>query len=424
MMLGVFSGLVAMIAAAGSPLQGEWQWFKGNTHTHTWWSDGDSPPEVVVAWYKEHGYQFLVLSDHNILSEGEKWVNPSSGARAKAAEIYEKMFSPEWIVKEQRPGGQDKPPAMHYRLKTLSEFRHLFEEAGRFMLIVGEEITDSFEKLPVHLNALNIREYIPPQHGNSVFETMQNNVNAVLAQQAKFGVPMLVHLNHPNFHYSNTAEDIMRLQGENFFEVYNGHPGVRNYGDERYPSTDRMWDIMLTKRLAELDMPIMYGLATDDAHGYTTWGVGEPNPGRGWVMVRARFLTPEHIIEALNRGDFYASTGVTLKSVTFADNTLSIEIDAQPGVNYRTQFIGTLTGYDPEHKSPPEDLTIYITRRYSEDIGQVLAEQAGPKASYKLTGREVYVRAKVISDAPHPNPFAAGDVQVAWIQPVRPAPTD
>ena len=22
-------------------------WWKGNTHTHTWWSDGDSPPESV-----------------------------------------------------------------------------------------------------------------------------------------------------------------------------------------------------------------------------------------------------------------------------------------------------------------------------------------------------------------------------------------
>ena len=29
------------------------KWYKGNTHTHTWWSDGDSPPETVVKWYKE-----------------------------------------------------------------------------------------------------------------------------------------------------------------------------------------------------------------------------------------------------------------------------------------------------------------------------------------------------------------------------------
>lgn len=41
------------------------RWFKGNTHTHTTMSDGDSSPEEVARWYKSHGYQFLVLSDHN-----------------------------------------------------------------------------------------------------------------------------------------------------------------------------------------------------------------------------------------------------------------------------------------------------------------------------------------------------------------------
>src|SRR2546427_361419 len=64
--------LLALMLAAGRPR--EKLWYKGNTHTHTLWSDGDAPPEWAVDWYKSHGYQFLVLSDHNILQEGEKWV--------------------------------------------------------------------------------------------------------------------------------------------------------------------------------------------------------------------------------------------------------------------------------------------------------------------------------------------------------------
>jgi hypothetical protein len=44
-------------------------WYKGNTHTHTINSDGDTSPDEVVRWYKEHGYNFLVLSDHNFLTE-------------------------------------------------------------------------------------------------------------------------------------------------------------------------------------------------------------------------------------------------------------------------------------------------------------------------------------------------------------------
>ena len=52
--------------ATGSPLR----WYKGNTHTHTLNSDGDSTPDDVVRWYREHGYQFLVLTDHNFLTVG------------------------------------------------------------------------------------------------------------------------------------------------------------------------------------------------------------------------------------------------------------------------------------------------------------------------------------------------------------------
>jgi hypothetical protein len=419
-LIGVW-GLAVGLVAAGTAVAADAvvpgaqeRWFKGNTHTHSWWSDGDSPPETIVAWYKDHGYDFLVLSDHDILSEGEKWITVK-GARAEAARIYEEKFGPHWVVKRERDGNTE------YRLKTLTEFRALFEEAGRFLLIQGEEISDSFEGRPVHVNGLNLHELVPRQKGATFFETIQNNINAVREQQEKWGQPMLAHLNHPNFKWSTAAEDFMRLEGDQFFEVYNGHPGVRNYGDETYVSTERMWDIVLTRRFAELDLPVMYGLATDDAHGYTSWGVGQVNPGRGWVMVKARFLTPTHIIEAMQRGDFYASTGVTLEGIRFQNDTLEIEIQPRTGVSYRTQFIGTLEGYDPTSSPVSGDAAPGVTRRYSDDIGQVLAEQEGTRARYRLTGREIYVRAKVISTAPHPNPFAEGDVEVAWTQPVQPS---
>lgn len=40
-------------------------WWKGNTHTHSSNSDGDSPPYEVAARYESLGYDFLVLTDHN-----------------------------------------------------------------------------------------------------------------------------------------------------------------------------------------------------------------------------------------------------------------------------------------------------------------------------------------------------------------------
>src|SRR6516164_9866794 len=51
------------------------RWWKGNLHTHSFWSDGDDFPEMIADWYKRHGYHFLSLSEHNVLSEGDRWLN-------------------------------------------------------------------------------------------------------------------------------------------------------------------------------------------------------------------------------------------------------------------------------------------------------------------------------------------------------------
>ena len=40
-------------------------WLRGNLHTHTLESDGDSTPAEVVQWYASHGYDFLAITDHD-----------------------------------------------------------------------------------------------------------------------------------------------------------------------------------------------------------------------------------------------------------------------------------------------------------------------------------------------------------------------
>jgi len=47
-------------------------WYKGNLHTHTYWSDGDEFPEVVLNWYKTNNYQFIALSDHNTIAPNSR----------------------------------------------------------------------------------------------------------------------------------------------------------------------------------------------------------------------------------------------------------------------------------------------------------------------------------------------------------------
>src|SRR5579862_4346545 len=194
-------------------------WYRGNLHTHSLWSDGDDYPEMIVDWYKQHGYEFLTLSDHNVMLTAEKWIDAQTNkGTAVALEKYFNRFGPEWVKRRTSKG------RAQVRLRTLEEFRAKFEEPGRFLLIPGEEISDKYGNAPIHLNATNLRKLIKPQGGKSVSEVIQNDVNAVLEQQRVTGQPMIPHINHPNFRWAITAEDIMRVNGDRFLEIYNGHP--------------------------------------------------------------------------------------------------------------------------------------------------------------------------------------------------------
>ena len=391
------------------------RFLKGNLHTHSLWSDGDDFPEMIADWYKRHGYDFLALSDHNVLSEGERWAEvPAKRATEAALRKYLARYGDAWVERRTAAGKTE------VRLKPLAEFRSLLEEPGRFLLIPGEEITHSQAKTPVHLNAINLRDVIPPVGGDSLSEAVRANLRSVSAQAKKSGRPMLAFVNHPNYGWALRAEDLAAAEELRFFEVYNGHPGVRNYGDDIHPGTERMWDIVLALRLGKLGLPPVFGLATDDAHGYHAFGEGKVNPGRGWVMVRAPYLSAEAVVRGLDEGRFYASTGVTLRDFGRAGDEVTVSVRPDEGVTYRTQFVATLRGtpLDAAPRQDPDGKP--VTGAYGPGVGKVVAEVQGTEAKYRLTGKELYVRAKVISSKPHPNPFQKGDVEVAWTQPVVP----
>ncbi len=414
LVVSVVAGLLAMVSLASAA---EARWWKGNLHTHSLWSDGDDFPESIADWYKEHGYHFLAMSDHNRMLEGEQWVTESTKHHfPEALEKNRRRFGADWLQRRDRQGTN------HYRLKTLEEFRGRLEEPGRFLMIPSEEITSGHLSFPVHINATNLRKKISARGGTNVLDVMQRAVDAVLEQRRQTGQPMFPHINHPNFGWGITAEDLMQVQGERFFEVYNGHPSVHNEGDATHAGMERMWDIVLAWRIGKLDLPPMYGLAVDDSHHYHSHGAGKSNNGRGWVMVRSERLDPASVIAAMESGDFYSSSGVSLRRMERASKTLRIEVEAEPGVTYTIRFIGTRRGFDPT-RSPvvsAKGEPIRATQHYSDQIGETLSVVAGPRAEYSLRGDELYVRAVVNSSKKIANPYRKGETASAWIQPWLP----
>ena len=389
------------------------RWLRGNMHTHSFWSDGDDFPEAIAKWYRDRGYQFLVFTDHNTLLQKERWVNVD-----KRLTAFQKL-SAEWPADWIQTKGEGAQREV--RLKTFDEIFEKLAVPQEYLLIQGEEITDRFAKSPVHLCATNTLELLPPTGGDSVADVIQRNLLAAQSRRERSGTKTLVHLNHPNYGYAVTAEQLLPAAGGNFFEVYNGHPAVNNDGDETHASTERMWDIINSFRLQQGNPSLLYGLATDDCHNYFEKEPGKrAQPGRGWVTVLASTLTPDSLVDSLEAGRFYSSSGVTLKSITFDGQKLRIEIQPQDGVTYNTRFIGTDRNF-PQESTPAdadEAKAALLTRRYSDQIGKVLAETSGPAAEYKLTGSELYIRAVITSSKPHPNPGVSGELERAWVQPI------
>ncbi len=91
------------------------RWWKGNTHTHTLWSDGDDFPDMVADWYRRNGYHFLSLTEHNHLSSEDRWWTvPDSGAGRLAYAKYRARFGAR--VEERRVGD-----TLRVRLRRTSE---------------------------------------------------------------------------------------------------------------------------------------------------------------------------------------------------------------------------------------------------------------------------------------------------------------
>lgn len=336
------------IALVAEDLQVWDQWFKGNTHAHSTYSDGDSSAEEVIKWYREHDYNFLFVTDHNY------------------------PLLPDSIYSRQH---------------------------ASFLLIPGNEISDI---RAIHSSSLNTHNFLPSigdyknRVKNGLLDAIPQTTADVLRLHAtnilkSGGLPVL---NHPNFLGGVQVADILPVKNLRHLEIFNGHPLVFNEGNEKHSPVEVKWDSLLIHRR------LFYGLASDDTHNLKKWDADKANPGRGWIMVRAKKLNTTNIMQAIDRGDFYASTGVILSEYQYDKDakTISVSIDrnrtcremqmdeADKSLRFKIQFIG-----------------------YN---GKILHEAEGMHANFTGDKADKYMRVKVICQS-------AGKTCFAWGQPME-----
>jgi len=234
---------------------------RGNLHTHSNRSDGDSDPFDVYTWYRDHGYDFVAITDHNTFT------NPA-------------------------------------------DFRVV--ERDGFIVIGGEEVTMRGAGRQVHVNALCTDHKIPGGKFSTAGDALTHGVRQILDTG---GVALI---NHPNFTWGIKPEDLPAAVGARLIEIQSGHPLVQTLGSGSRPSHETLWDLGLT---AGLDF---MGVAVDDAHHLRDPSKRTSGPGRAWVDVFATSLDAASICHALEEGLLYASTGPSLARISVLEDTYSI----------------------------------------------------------------------------------------------------
>jgi Flp pilus assembly protein TadD/histidinol phosphatase-like PHP family hydrolase len=311
-----------LLLLAISPVQAAW--FRGSTHAHTNQSDGQDLPETVARWYRDHGYQFVFITDHNTVTD----VAPLNAKLANA---------------------------------------------GRFLVLPGEEVSSDLDRWRIHVNSLSVHQKAVPQTGGSAVEVLQRTITAALEAGG------IAQINHPNLYWSLTADDIAATKGAKLLEIFTGSREANTSGaGQDAPGAEEIWDRVLSKGM------MLFASAGDDTHIINNPAVDSDLPGRGWIMVRADRLGAADILAAIEKGDFYASTGIEISDYSVGGEQILVSVAPKPQVRYVIEFIG----HD----------------------GKVLQSTGGTAATYRIAGSEGYVRARVTDSSNHR----------AWMQPVMP----
>ena len=179
----LLSSLLPLCGLSGLQADEAAKWYRGNTHTHTLWSDGNQLPELAAGWYESHGYDFLVLSDHNALSRGDKWADITKiEMQHKVLDQVRQRFGEKAVTAKEENG------KVLVKLKTLEEIREMLCKPGDFLMIEGDEITGKHGHRPAHANAINIDRCILPAKG----ETMAEQLAAYATEVKEHGhLPLL-----------------------------------------------------------------------------------------------------------------------------------------------------------------------------------------------------------------------------------------
>lgn len=283
-----------------NPFEVKGDWYKGNIHVHTNESDGSLSPEKVVNCYRENGYKFLAITDHE-----------------KATEV-----------------------------SNLCSTNFLVFSGTEIQPIDSPEIGSHYHLVILGLNKRDYRQIIE-LFKNKPMKKMMNLI---------YEMGGMVILAHP---YINTLtmQDILSIPYLLGIEICNTCVLFNKQANGKGLS-EFYWDELLTRGRK------IFGFAVDDAHDH----YGESRNGH--IVVKAKELTEEAILNSIKKGFFYSSFGPEIKDIKIEGKFISVYSSPAVSIN----FMGLWNK----------------GRAFTAKEGEFIN-----KAKYRLNGTEKYIRIRV-----------------------------
>lgn len=255
------------------------QFYKGNMHSHSTLSDGAFTPEELKERYKAAGYSVFAYTEHGVYHD----LRHLDDADFITLPSYEANLTRDY---------------------TTTPFPALVKGPSTKM-----------QAEVVHLNMFAIdpdKTKCEPNIDDIKDHHSVENVNELIRRGREAG--FLVSYNHP--HWSlNTGALYNNLEGLSAIEIING-AAYRSSALDYTPHVMRemAWN---GKRLV--------AIAGDDNHG-------ERHFFQSWTMFKAPELSHKAIIEALQKGNCYASCGPEIKELYVEDGVVHIKTSEAQGI--------------------------------------------------------------------------------------------
>lgn len=267
------------------------RWYKGNLHSHTTNSDGMLSPEQSIEAYRNRGYSFLCLSDHNLYTD------------------YRNEFQREDFLI--LPGVEASAVLVNDRGQPIC----LHHMNG----ILGTEEMQKAAKAGVftHMESVQEEIYHKSWHGKQVGEALARKLK-------EHGC--IVTYNHPIWSRVE-VDDFIDNSDIDLLEIYNYN--TVNESGTGYDVT--YWDLMLRR-----GRKINAG-ASDDNHN----GGSFDDTFGGFIMVNAENLTHDAIIKSILDGNYYSSAGPEIYCYEKTDGKIRIECSPVERINI---IVGGIVG--------------------------------------------------------------------------------